>query len=73
MANVIVNIDQMKTSQNKIRKTQTNTNTSLADFREQLEGLALNKYCQNKWRYYDGKCYYFSPPAQTLTWTEAQV
>ena len=41
--------------------------------REQLEGLVLNKYCQNRWDYYDGKCYYFSRPEETETWDGAQV
>ena len=74
---MIVNVDQMETSQKalqvKVRETETNTSTSLAGIRRQLTGLAVNKYCQNNWRYFDGKCYYFSTTAHTLTWTEAQV
>ena len=74
---MIVNVGQMKTSQAglgvELRRTESNTSTSLAGMRSQLAGLVLNKYCQNNWKYHDGKCYYFSPPAQTLTWTQAQV
>merc|ERR1711971_231960 len=76
LTDVIGNVDQMETSQKdlevKVRETERNTSISLAGIKSQLTGLAVNKYCQNNWKYFDGKCYYFSSPAHTLTWTEAQ-
>ena len=62
-----------KALQVKMRKTESNTSTSLEGIRRELAGLSVNKYCQNNWKYFDGKCYYFSPPANTFTWAEAQV
>ena len=33
----------------------------MIDMTNKLSVLQMNKYCQNKWTHFNGKCYYFSP------------
>ena len=44
----------------KLQLSVTRSNQTLISVVGQLEGLTLNKFCQNRWVYHQGTCYYFS-------------
>ena len=65
------NIDLIARRQNQMSLNQsiwaqkfissgTKRNLTLNKIIGQLEGLKLNKFCQNRWVYHQGTCYYFS-------------
>ena len=44
----------------KLQTSVIRSNQTLSNVVGQLEGLTLNKFCQNRWVYHQGTCYYFS-------------
>ena len=49
----------------QLQSSLARSNQTLSSVVDQLEGLTLNKFCQNRWVYHQGTCYYFSK-AQVL-------
>ena len=45
---------------NKLHLSVTRNNQTITSMLGQLKGLTLNKFCQNRWVYHQGTCYYFS-------------
>lgn len=77
LSEVVVKVGDLTSNQRELNLTaserKSETIQRLERMREQLGGLVLNKYCQNKWKYAQGRCYYFSLPSETDTWDGAQV
>ena len=44
----------------KLHSSVTRNNQTITSMLGQLKGLTLNKFCQNRWVYHQGTCYYFS-------------
>ena len=44
----------------KLELSVKRSNQTLVSVVGQLKGLTLNKFCQNRWVYHQGTCYYFS-------------
>ena len=44
----------------KLQVSVTRNNQTITSMLGQLRGLTLNKFCQNRWVYHQGTCYYFS-------------
>ena len=77
LSGLVEEVGNVKNDQRELElsvgKGRRDTNQSLETMKEQLGGLVLNKYCQNRWNYSLGRCYYFSLPSETDTWDGAQV
>ena len=72
----------------KLQLSVARSNQTLISVVGQLKGLTLNKFCQNRWVYHQGTCYYFSKAQvfarshlfftlicsqETASWSEAGV
>lgn len=55
----------------KFKSSGTRRNLTLNKIIGQLEGLKLNKFCQNRWVYHQGTCYYFSKAQVDLAQCQA--
>ena len=47
--------------ENSFKMSEISLNKTVIEMTNKLTGLQMNKFCQNKWTHFNGKCYYFSP------------
>ena len=70
LENVIKSLENASLSQNnlqaKFNASDFKQNITVNKIKNQLSGLELNNFCQNKWVHSNGKCFYFSTEKVTI-------